>query len=862
MVRAFTRTPPSLGGKMGVSGNWTLFQNDAGTPTGGIDYVKDVFKDVSLPASSNSGFSTSTLKNPFSGFYGNDDAPKFGPKTLWVKGIELIDDKTKWVRGLPLYKIIWNENFPGVDGYFEGVGHYKESNQTSYIESLANDSSTTQPRIYIVTTAIQCSFVCYPNTSSTALFSKWIDGTSAGQIIPEPSIDVFAKNTVVYDLGRKHCVGPLPGDANVSKDIHTYVAQANGRDRFQFEGVIVSWAATNIDCYPGTTYVNKDKATTTSGSTFAVPAMGSSLGGRTVVYKTSGGTYGATISAAPMTQTIGVGASGTNQITVTTGTGSSFFAGCGLVAIGTGASQVYVGSVLSQSTDTLTVGPTLSFGVSGLLYRAWTGHSLPVSASFYTNGTYSTAASFPISASFYTTKATFGFTEILGFSNIYPGVTTATPLKYFSDPNGNYAVWGNNIGVTNLNYMTPCLGMTLSANSFLQVDGRFSAVEFEFASGSSNGTGLGNLIGSFSINGCAGFTMSLSFTTDAPNSIRIPVMYDSGPGWNSVVFTPGISFGNYGIKTITMYDRNDAVTGVSYGKLAYLDTLQTHTGRTAINATLMALGTWKRYYAEELFFKQTSWGRGTTFTVPGTVAYYGTSTNAQCWFRYYGKNFAVVGSAGGGSITATVDGGAATVNFNTVTNVATEGWHDLVISVAGATPQIHAIDVCRTYDEVKNVQNFVPTASGNSFVTFGEIEFVNHTQQGNSAQILFFSTQNKNDGPFLAESNSNTGTAITVLKDGFYQVYTHVESSAANDFALTKNQSDLGSGPRTSAPEGELVALSTVWAANGQTGLSRITRLKAGDTIRVGVANTFGTGGQSAKSKFGLAYLGKLFFGG
>jgi hypothetical protein len=33
-----------------MAGNFTLFTNDQGSAAGPTDYVKDVFKDVSLPA--------------------------------------------------------------------------------------------------------------------------------------------------------------------------------------------------------------------------------------------------------------------------------------------------------------------------------------------------------------------------------------------------------------------------------------------------------------------------------------------------------------------------------------------------------------------------------------------------------------------------------------------------------------------------------------------------------------------------------------------------------------------------------------------------------------------------------------------
>src|SRR4051812_42957796 len=97
-----------------------LFTNDAGAAGGAIDYVKDVFSDVSLPPSSNSGLTDTASTNPLSDSFANDDVPRFAQKTLFIKDLVLIEDRSRWVLGKPTYRVIWNEDSPNVSGYVFG----------------------------------------------------------------------------------------------------------------------------------------------------------------------------------------------------------------------------------------------------------------------------------------------------------------------------------------------------------------------------------------------------------------------------------------------------------------------------------------------------------------------------------------------------------------------------------------------------------------------------------------------------------------------------------------------------------------------------------------------------------------------
>jgi hypothetical protein len=92
----------------------TFFQPRGGAGENAQDFVNDAFSDFSVAANNNTGLSTSILKNPLSDFLGNNDAPTYGYKTLFVKDLILIADRTLWQSNKPTYQVVFTENFPGV----------------------------------------------------------------------------------------------------------------------------------------------------------------------------------------------------------------------------------------------------------------------------------------------------------------------------------------------------------------------------------------------------------------------------------------------------------------------------------------------------------------------------------------------------------------------------------------------------------------------------------------------------------------------------------------------------------------------------------------------------------------------------
>ncbi len=242
------------------------------------------------------------------------------------------------------------------------------------------------------------------------------------------------------------------------------------------------------------------------------------------------------------------------------------------------------------------------------------------------------------------------------------------------EPQGQYAFWGSNIGLTNIDG-NQC-AVFLGASGFMQMDGYFSACEMET---------LGNATFSatLSVNGLAAWSQNAGQT----GVVKKTVFTDAGPGWNSFNIGVGGSMGAIGIQKINLYQRARN-NGISYGFLGSFDIAQTYTNRDAINASLMALGGVKRTYADQLYFKNT-WNRGQTWSVPGGVYYTGASTNGSLTFQYYGTNFGVVGTLNPGS-TLTLDGIGYTLSQNVMNSVATLGFH--TISYTGGTATISAID--------------------------------------------------------------------------------------------------------------------------------------------------------------------------
>lgn len=649
----------------GASNNWTLFKS--GSTGGGAnasDYLKDNFKDTSNPATLNTGFTSNASTNPLDQFFLNDDAPKYSVKTLWVKDLEVLD-KSLWISGKPTYQIIFHETFPGAFGYVAGDVRLRNSANGVSVDIRQIDD------IGGVTGVIRRVAWLLNTTDQTATADLITDGTDTTNDITYGSA-VYASTLTGYNK----YTALLHNSSNATKDIHDFRITPNNTLTTSLAGIIVYYenATSDVDLFPGSTYVDKTKQTTSSITTQSLASVSGRLGANTLIYKTTANTYSSATVEPDAIESVGVGSGAATSIDVTTGHGASFPAGSGVVSISSGSSY-YVGSVVSVSTDTLTVTPALGAGgASGPIYKAWQG-----------------GPTYAINASLY------GFDYDFDISESAPPIATdgfwqsATGDFVYQDPYKRFRVWGDQLAIA-ANNGYPGIAFNGATVGFLQIDGRFSACDFEVS-------GNGILHGTFSINGVPSWGLNEGMT----GVVKKTIFTDGGPGWHSLRFDVGASFGNVNFTKFNFYNLSEDI-GVTYGQLASYKDLEDYAERGAINASLMALGTEQRIYANDLYYSG-AWGQGVTTGAAGGIQWAGSSTNSTVQFSYFGKDFAVVG-ANGSSGVLTVDGASIAVTFNVMKTIATEGFHEVVYQHHGGTSVISAVDFTRSKDEIKSLQNY------------------------------------------------------------------------------------------------------------------------------------------------------------
>lgn len=649
----------------------TLFQPNGGgggSGSGGGDYIKDVFDDVSREPSNNSGLTSSASTNPLGVLLNDTDSAQYGIRTLHVKGLELLADRTKWVSGKATYRILFHETCPYVYGYAYGNVRLLQRGTATHIAVFGVDDG-----VAITGIIRQVGWVVNPNSASTASATPLTDGAAGSALNFNSQAPLAEENGV-----DKYAV-LLHNSALETENIHDYRLEADQTGLLEVSAIVVYSQNSNstLEQRPGSSYVDKALVTTLTGASFALPNPTGRLGGRSVVQKLATGVYGVTTSAPNSIESIGIGSINTNLIDVTTGQGGSFPIGSVIGAITAGSSN-YFGVVTNQSTDTLTVGPTLAFGLSGTLYK------------FAEAG-----PTFAINASLYTLRQKVDLFDL--YNSQAPdgvGFGTTTPL-YFSDPSRKWRVWGRDLGQNIVN-ATPGIQFVGNTQAFLQIDGDMSSLEVELS-------GAGIIHGTFALNGVPVWGLNEGFTGVAKKT----VFANGGKAWQSVVFTPGTSHGNVVFSSLNIYDTNKPI-GVSFGALSQFDTFVDTLDRgTTQNATLFQVGRLQRLYADDLYV-QGSWGRGLASTYAGGVAMFGASTNSKLIAKYYGTDFAVLGTAGG-SMSCTFDGASISAAFNSLNKVGTSlAWHTVEMDYeAGNTAIITAFDYIRgDQQEVASIQNY------------------------------------------------------------------------------------------------------------------------------------------------------------
>lgn len=782
---------------MSISSKDTLFTNDSGSAGGPTDFIRDSFSDISVLPNSNTGFTDTALTNPLRSFFSNDDSVKWSQRMLWISDLQLITDRSKWIDNKPTYSIIFNESFPQVTAYVFGDFTF---------DGKVGSKSQPQVQFRAIGSGIGVSGVFRKvawfvngDTSATATGQLVLDG------VPTTTIDFSQLSSDSQNFSQFRFAPFVNSATNATKDIHDYRLTALQATTLKVVGMMVYFENTgiNIDVFPGTTYVDKSKINTTTGATLNFGALGSSLGGIHTIYKTQANGYAINSLAATMTQSIAQGASGTNISTVTTSTGASFPIGSGIVLDLTGGSQ-YIGSVVNQSTDTLTLSPTLPFGVSGLIYKTW-----------------GSGSTYAINASLFSVNATFGFSDFFG--NSLP----------FYDPIGRFMYTGANVGFTLIDSQVAMI--FLGASGYFQVDGNMSAAEFQTI-------GSGSLSCTLAVNGTPGWSANTNFT----GMQRFTAFSDAGPGYNSFVLSPSASYTTgVGFNNFALFHRQRS-SGVTFGALAEIRQQQAFVNRGAINATLMSLGTSRRVYSDQLFM-QGPWVRGVTLGAAGGVQYTGSTNNCVANLQFYGANYGVVGTLGA-SVTMTFDGGAVGASFN-VMKTATEGFHNLVVAHKNGTTIIEAIDYTMQFRGIGNLQNYNPTkpiatalSRTKSIVRMQDATAIIGVIRQFTRFIEFQGTA------ITALSDGTTGSRFVINEDGVYALtYLDVKTAGGIDsvsIAMNLNATEIASGVSDVTK-----ILSTVQVNASRAIQSTTQFLRAGDVIWA-VANTCDAVNTGAAFKF------------
>lgn len=627
----------------------TLFQpsGGAGGSSSG-DYVKDHFLDTSRPATDNTNLTSTASTNPLGFYFNNTDTPTYGVKTLIIKDATLIQDRSKWVNSKPTYEISFTEYNPAIRAYAVGNIRVRNSTKGKCIELRSIGD------LFGVTGVInQLAWMTNVSDQATASAATYTDGSAVSTInFNNGASDSVNQGVAKYNLN-------LHSASASTTDIHDFRLGANQAGGLcAVEGIVAYFSSTDIVCRPGSTYNDKTIITTTTGSTLPLATISGSIGGKSVIYKAATGVYTQSTQEPRQLTSVATGAINTNLLTVTTGHGASFGLGYGVVAY-SGSSQ-YFGIVSNISTDTLTVGPTLAFGISGALYK-----------------TFAAGSTYAISSTLYKVKNVLDFYELN--NPVQSGVFGATLQgeMYFADPAFSYYSFGKDLQFQTIDGYIG-LGFKGNTSAYLQVDGNFAACDIEYmANGIFNAT--------FSINGAPAWGINAG----SSGLFRATVFTDGGPGWNSFTMVPGQSHTGIVITKVNLYGLQFP-SGLTAGLLTDYQSFATTVTRSAENATIMQLGSNQRLYADQLNL-QGGWTRGVSSAFAGNVGYFGGTGNCVMNFQYYGKNFGLIGTEGG-SMSLTIDGASIGSAFNVMKGVTTTGWHSLALTYkAGATCVLQAL---------------------------------------------------------------------------------------------------------------------------------------------------------------------------
>lgn len=651
-----------------------LFTTSSTAGSASSEYDREVFQDVSLPASNNTGFTSTISTNPLNGYFADDMAPKWMAKTLWIRDLQRVEDRTLWVNGRATYKIIWNESFPGVDGYAFGAIGLQGTAESRYV--TANDAGDGV------------------GVSGVIQRVQWIVRPKAGTATATPSLDGLNLTAINFGgytgLGTSFATTKPVYNAytidtsNASLNIHDYRLTADQSNTLEVVGLVAYFnvPGDGINAFAGSGFVDK-VITNPSGTTLSYPlGVSNLLGGVDSIFVNSNGVFGITSSPTPGVGANCSGASGTNLLSVAIGSGSSFPIGTAIL-IPSGVTY-YLGQVVNVSGDVLTIGPTLAFGVSNIC-----------------SALFNAGASFAINQT--TMQQAFSFQP--GVDIRYPAGNSGLPSEYpysFSDSANRFRAWGSTLRLlSGTSLFTGLSGSTLgllfpTTSDFLQFEGKFSALEFEYMVGQS-----ALISATLSIDGM--YTQGITIPISGPTVIRRSVFANGAFGFHSVRYGEAGST-NALLTRITAYQPK-TYQGPSYGLLAEIPTGITFLTRNAQNASLMALGNVERIYAESLRCSGASWGSSATLTAPGGRVLTTIGVGDFLEFQYFGTQFSVAGTVGT-SAPATVDGVSSAISYNAWNGSGlTLGFHTVRIT-NGSSLSIASVDFLSPVHQVRNKQNY------------------------------------------------------------------------------------------------------------------------------------------------------------
>lgn len=659
----------------------TGFGNDPAVSSA-LDYVRDAFSDVTVKADSNAGLTSNANTNPLGQFFGNDAAPRYGAKTLFIKTINLIEDRSKWVNNTPTYDVVWTENFPSVKAYCFGE---VALNKTRQYTSIIFPASASVQGFGVGGVIRQVKWLCI--TDGTAPFDEYVDNSLVGTInAPDfPSVAGVA-NLDYLPLSTQSSI-----TTGQTLDIHDFkIAVDGGVSSAYVFGAVVYFEIDGggIQTVPGDVYLDKTK----------ISIVGSSLG-LVTLNSLRGGGYG--IGVAPTSTFSGVttpienvasacnGLINTNLINVTAGTGASFPPGTYIYAA-QGATH-YIGNVLSRSTDVLTMGVTLPFALSGTTALAM----------LYAGTTFSVGASYEIAW-------TYKFSDYGPLYNtaFYAATGTSNAIATFYDtPRGGVdaRVWGASCWVVNrsssvFSQNTESFEMRVQNGSLFQVDGKFSALEFVF-NVISGGIGC-----TFIVDGIPAFNLH-----EAPGNgyHRRLIMAGAGDGMHTVRIQPGASMINTSIESVTAYKLTPPA-GEGLYNLGALMQGPTFLQRNAQSASLSAFGPVRRTYVDQISGENNSGANLLQSGIyAGALAMAVSANTDRGNLNFYGRAFSFIGTKGA-TFTCLFDGVAQNFSFGQWVGLgSTTAFHTLSFQGEnGQTTIIEAIDVLDPSSKMVNTQQF------------------------------------------------------------------------------------------------------------------------------------------------------------